>query len=95
MCGPLDELKAQHRHFVLHFDAPQPAPPAVPGAISVAGSGREWTVICNGARLELPAIAARLAATIVDERSPSLNEIFVAYAGAPATSAGAAIKSNG
>jgi ABC-2 type transport system ATP-binding protein len=92
MCGPLDEIKAQHRRFTLHFGAPQPSAPVIPGALSVTGVGREWTVICNGARVELPAIAARLAATIVDERGPSLNEIFVAYAKVPMASPALAAK---
>ena len=47
--------------------------------------GREWAVMCNGAREELPAIAATLSAEIVDEHAPSLNEIFVAHASATAS----------
>jgi ABC-2 type transport system ATP-binding protein len=42
--------------------------------------------MCNGARHELPAAAEKLGARIVDERAPSLNEIFVAHAGAVALS---------
>jgi ABC-2 type transport system ATP-binding protein len=38
--------------------------------------------MCNGARQELPVLAARLGAEILGERIPSLNEIFVAHAGA-------------
>jgi ABC-2 type transport system ATP-binding protein len=81
LCGPLDEVKAQHHRITLHFANAQPTPPVIAGALSVSGSGREWTVICNGTRNELPAIAARLGAKIVHEHAPSLNEIFVAHAG--------------
>jgi ABC-2 type transport system ATP-binding protein len=80
--GPLDEIKAQHRQFTLHFETAQIKPPAIAGAIQVSGNGKEWTVMCNGARTELPAIAAKLGARIVDEHAPSLNQIFVARAGA-------------
>ena len=82
LCGPLDEVKSQHRCFTLCFNAPPPKPPAFTGVLSVAGRGKEWTVICNGARGELPAIAAGLGARVVDERVTSLNDIFVAHAGA-------------
>ncbi len=80
LCGPLDEIKAQHRSMTLRFDMPQTRPPIVAGALSVNGAGREWRVICNGARDLLPAFAAQAGAQIVEEHTPSLNEIFVAHA---------------
>lgn len=86
LCGSLDEIKAQHRRFTLHFEIAPLQPPMVAGALSVMGSGKEWTVMCNGARNELPAIAAGLGARIVEEHAPSLNEIFVAHAGTVAPS---------
>src|SRR6185295_6703142 len=58
LCGPLDEIKAQHRRIALRFETAQAKPPIVPGALSVTGAGKEWSVIGNGARLELPAIIA-------------------------------------
>jgi ABC-2 type transport system ATP-binding protein len=82
LCGPLDEIKAQHRQFTLHFEINQEQPPVIAGALSISGKGREWTLMCNGARHELPAAAEKLGARIVDERAPSLTEIFVAHAGA-------------
>jgi ABC-2 type transport system ATP-binding protein len=81
LCGPLDEIKTQHRQFVLHFETSQPKPPTIPGALSVTGTGKEWTVICCGARCELPEVAENAGARIVSESAPSLNEIFVARAG--------------
>jgi ABC-2 type transport system ATP-binding protein len=84
LCGPLDEIKGQHRCVTLCFEMPQATPPVVPKVLSVAGSGREWTVLCNGSRGELPATAAELRAKIVDERAPSLTEIFIAHAEASA-----------
>lgn len=78
--GPLDDIKAHHRRFTLHFEIAQAKPPLVSGALSVSGAGKEWTVLCNGARTELPAVAAKLGARIVEENAASLNEIFVAHA---------------
>jgi ABC-2 type transport system ATP-binding protein len=84
LCGPLDEIKTQHHCLTVRFAAAQTKPPVIAGALSVSGTGREWSVLCNGARNELPAIIAGLGAEIVHEHAPSLNEIFVAHAGAAA-----------
>jgi ABC-2 type transport system ATP-binding protein len=81
MCGPLDEVKAQHHRVTLHFDTAQSRPPVVPGALSVTGLAKEWVVLCNSGWGQLPAAAERLGARIVEEQAPSLNEIFIAYAG--------------
>ncbi len=80
LTGSLDEIKAQHRRFTLHFETAQLKPPVIAGALSVSGIGKEWAVICNGARAELPSLVANLGARIIEERVPSLNEIFVAHA---------------
>jgi ABC-2 type transport system ATP-binding protein len=89
LCAPLDEIKARHRRMVLRFDRPRTAPPDVAGAIRIEGGGREWTVIADAARLHGSAMAQHLGASLVDDCAASLDEIFVAYAGAaptPATS---------
>jgi ABC-2 type transport system ATP-binding protein len=81
LCGPLDEIKARHRRFTLHFENAPSKPPVIKGALSVSGGGKEWTVMSNGARSEMPSAAAELGARIVGEAVPSLNEIFIAHAG--------------
>ena len=80
LCAPLDDIKAQHRRIVLRFTVPHADPPNVPGAIRVEGAGREWTVICDGSRIHVPAMAQSLGASIVDDCAASLDEIFVAHA---------------
>lgn len=80
LCGPLDEVKGQHHGFALRFEIAQSTPPIIPGAVNISGAGKDWNIICNGARTKLAAIAAKLGAKIVDEHAPSLNEIFVAHA---------------
>lgn len=79
-CAPLDNVKAQHRRIVLHFERPQPEPPNVAGAICVDGAGREWTVICDAGKVHPAAMAQHLGATVVDDTVASLDEIFVAHA---------------
>src|SRR6266540_2197119 len=80
LAGPLDDIKASHHQLTLRFDTAQARPPSLARALSVAGAGQEWTVICNGGRGELVDAAGKLGARIVAERSPSLDEIFVARA---------------
>jgi ABC-2 type transport system ATP-binding protein len=78
LCDELEEIKNQYRKLVFHFDMPQSSAPAFSGALSIAGAGREWTVISKE-----PSIS-HFAALMVDEQPASLNDIFVAIAGAPA-----------
>lgn len=78
--GPLDQIKENHHQLTLRFNNEQTRPPILTGALSVSGAGCEWSVVCNGARNELVAAVAKLGARIVAERSPSLDEIFVARA---------------
>ena len=78
--GPLDEIKLNHRWFLMNFAVAPAAPPVFPGALSVSGSGREWRVLCDGTKSGLVARAGELGAEIVDEQTPSLDEIFVARA---------------
>jgi ABC-2 type transport system ATP-binding protein len=81
LCAALDAIKEGHLRLTLRFDEPQPRPPALAGALSCEGGGREWTVVCNGGVGELRAAAARLGARVVAEAVPSLDEIFVARVG--------------
>jgi ABC-2 type transport system ATP-binding protein len=85
LAGALDDVKESHRRLVLRFDSPQPSAPKVSGVLSITGSGQEWTAICNGKRDEAVAAAARAGGRVVAEDSPSLDEIFVAWAGAKST----------
>jgi ABC-2 type transport system ATP-binding protein len=65
---------------LLRFEAEQPAPPIIPGSLSISGAGREWTVVCNGSRNEAIAAAAKAGGRVLTEETPSLDEIFVARA---------------
>ena len=80
--GPLDDVKKSHHQFVVRFASPLSSPPVIAGALSATGGGHEWTVVCDGARSELMAAVSRIGGTIVEERSPSLDDIFVARVGA-------------
>ncbi len=83
--GALEEVRETHHRLTLRFDQAQLRPPALAGALSCEGTGHEWTVVCNGRLGELQSAVSRLGAQIVERRVPSLDEIFVARAGTPAS----------
>ena len=82
LAGALDDVKESHHRLVFRFDSSQPSTLKVPGVLSLTGGGQEWTAICNGKRDEAVAAAARAGGRVVSEDAPSLDEIFVAWAGA-------------
>jgi ABC-2 type transport system ATP-binding protein len=86
--GPLDEIRATHRRLTVQFPEPRPRPPALAGALSWEGAGREWTAVCAGLPNGLRAQAEAAGGRVVEEHALRLNEIFLARAGAaPAAAA--------
>jgi ABC-2 type transport system ATP-binding protein len=87
---PLDAIKASHRRLTVRFDQPLDEPPALLGSTRWEGFGREWTAVCRGSSAELQDRAAGTGAQIVEEHTPSLDDIFVARLGSRATTRAAA-----
>ncbi len=79
--GPLDDIKDTHRRLTVRFEEPRSQPPALAGALVWEGAGHEWTAVCHGRLSGLQAAVAAAGARIVDEKCPSLDEIFVAQVG--------------
>jgi len=79
--APLDDIREGHHHITLRFSQAQLKPPKLARALSVNGSGQEWSVLCNGGRQEVIAEATGMGAQVVEQRSPTLDEIFLARAG--------------
>jgi ABC-2 type transport system ATP-binding protein len=77
---PLDDLLARHRALTMHFAAAPAAAPQWPGALGWTGQGTEWTCLCNGQGTSCKQLAHEAGAAVVEERAPSLEEIFLAYA---------------
>lgn len=80
LCGPLEGIQASHHHLTIRFNAPLSHAPELREALHISGNGREWTVLCNGTREALLVAVAKLGASVVADRAPSLDEIFVARA---------------
>jgi ABC-2 type transport system ATP-binding protein len=83
--GSLDEIKALHHRLTLRFDEPVARPPALLGSTRWEGFGREWTVVCPGSIDEIRSTAAGLGAQVVEDMSPTLEDIFVAHAASAKT----------
>lgn len=77
LAATMDEIKETHRRVTLRFDEPVDRPPTLVGTISYAGTGAEWTYVCNGESQQLRRAAEAIGATVVDDTALSLDEIFV------------------
>jgi ABC-2 type transport system ATP-binding protein len=81
LCDSLESIKASHRRLTIRFDQPLAQPPGLPGPARWEGSGREWTAVCRGPIEDLQGQAAGVGARVVEDYTPSLDEIFVARVG--------------
>ncbi len=79
LTGTMDEMKQSHCRLTLRFNQPMHRPPRLVGALSLEGAGSEWTYVCNGDVEGLKHQAEALGASVVEESSVSLNEIFVSH----------------
>jgi ABC-2 type transport system ATP-binding protein len=80
-CAGLDDIKETHHRLTLRFESALSRAPDLAGALACEGRGQEWTALCTGRLGELESAVNRLGARIVDQRVPSLDEIFVAQVG--------------
>ena len=85
LSAPLDAIKESHRHVTVRLANPQPRPPEVAGVLRWEGGGEEWTAVHCGDSGDFDAAVAGWGARIVESRVPSLEEIFVAHVGTPAS----------
>ncbi len=79
--GPLDDVRAAHSILTVRFEGPRPSPPELAGMFGWEGGGREWSAVSCLPRTDVHAAAASWGARVVEERSPSLDRIFVARVG--------------
>lgn len=82
-CDTLDAIKEHHFRITLRLPIPTPLPPRLVGALGWEGQGQEWTTVWNGESSQIEAAVAVTGAQIVDQAYPTLDEIFLARAGAP------------
>ncbi len=80
MSGELDAIKQAHRRLTLRFAAPLSVCPALPGVLFAEGAGAEWSFTVNGQLEQFRDEAARQGAELLEDRSASIDEIFIARA---------------
>lgn len=78
----LSAIKAQHYRIDLLLPEPLTNPPGLPGAVAWSGSGKHWSALWQGEPQLMEAAAAMVGGRIVGRGGASLDDIFVAHAGA-------------
>lgn len=80
LCGPIDEIREQHRSLTLRFEEAPASSSGNQGIYSMKGSGRERTLICNLARTSLEEVCTELGGVITENVQASLDEVFFLHA---------------
>jgi ABC-2 type transport system ATP-binding protein len=81
LTAPVEEVLQTHVRMTVRFESPRDTPPRLESALSCHGEGAEWTVLCNGQREAVRQEIEQLQGEVVEEVSPTLDEIFVAKIG--------------
>ena len=87
LCDTLDAIKGSHHSLTLHYDEPWEQPPTFDDVLHCHGHGKEWTLTVDGQLDAVRAQAQKTGARIVEESTPSLEDIFIAHAGVRAPDA--------
>ena len=77
LTASMDEIKETHRRMTLRFQQTMSQAPALLGTLVCEGGGAEWTYVCSGESAQLRRAAEAIGATVVDDSSLTLDEIFV------------------
>ena len=77
LTAPLDQVKETHQRLTLRFAHALDRPPSLLGMLRCEGGGTEWTCLCNGEGEQLRRAADAIGATVVEQSTPTLDEIFV------------------
>jgi ABC-2 type transport system ATP-binding protein len=77
----LNEVKANHCAVTVRFEERRAQQPELSCVLNWQGGGAEWTAMCRGRRTAVKARLEELGACVVEEHTPSLNDIFLAQVG--------------
>ena len=78
LCDKLDAVKESHYRLQVRFDSVPGTSPDLKSSLGVAGDGPEWTFFCSGNIIDIRNQVREIGATIQEESSLSLDEIFSA-----------------
>lgn len=76
----MEHIKELHHIVTLRFNELPYNKPVMPGMLSCEKNGMEWTFLCEGKLEHLRLAAQRVGGQIINEKKPTLDEIFVAGA---------------
>lgn len=74
----LDGIKARHWRLLVSREEENGPAPDLPGLIHATGTGREWTLVCEGTLDALQAEAVAQGLQVLESDQPSLEEVFLA-----------------
>lgn len=78
--GRTEDVRGAHISAILAFAVAPAVAPVLAGAYAVNGFGLEWRVLFGGTSRDLATAAAGVGARVIEERTPTLDEILVARA---------------
>lgn len=83
-CDTPERIHQSHTRVTLRFDEPRATAPRVGSALGWEGGGREWTALFTAPLEHVEPEVDRLGGRVVERTPVTLDEIFVARAGADA-----------
>ncbi len=78
--GSLDTIRQRHQLLTVNFSTAIIALPVVEGMLSASGLGKQWTLVCDGDTDETQRMLRSQSGEVLQARTASLQEIFVARA---------------
>ena len=90
LTASVEDILQSHVRMTVRFESPRESAPPLKSALSCHGEGVEWTVLCNGQREAVRQEISQLNGEVVEEASPTLDEIFVAKIGGTGSRSGSA-----
>lgn len=76
--GSLDAIRQQHRMLNVHFTNAIDAFPPSREILSASGSGKHWSVVCEGDSDQIVQSLRASGGEVTQDRTASLQEIFIA-----------------
>ncbi|MBN1910942.1 MAG: ABC transporter ATP-binding protein [Pirellulales bacterium] len=83
--GPLDEIVEGHPLLTVRFDTPRTTAPTIPEGLGWTGAGHEWSAVCANGIEAFGQAVLEAGGQVVDQRAPSLSQLFIARVGKPCT----------
>ena len=77
----LESLKSSFHRLVVLFDTPLGTPPKANGFFDWQGVDKQWSAFYRGRAEDAERLVTHLDAQLIEQATPSLNEIFVALVG--------------